>query len=513
MQRRLVLGCGSTARRTVKRLAEWPGDLTIIAGNDCTLPDGLGNSVEVVRRSPDAPDAYPSEVDLVYVASGDDATNAAAAECARERFPDAKIVGLLSGDADHESRVRFSRAVDHFVDARLALLNRLNDLTHGPGAGRLQRLFATLRDIEGPLAVVMHDNPDPDAIASALALTRVASRAGLDADACYFGEISHQENRALVNLLDLDLVELDDGTSIDDYGGVALVDHSRPGINDGLPEETPIDIVVDHHPPRAHVEAQFVDLRRDIGATSTLLSDYLRRAGIDPEETLGTALLFGIRVDTDDFTREVTTTDFEAAAWLLTHADLEMLERVESPSMTPAVVETLARAIKNRDVRGDALVTNVGAISDRDALAQAADRILNMEGIKIAVVYGFTDGTVYVSGRARGTDIDLGETLRDALDAIGSAGGHADMAGGQIPIGILAEAAEDSAEQLQAIITDVIAGRLFETLEDATTLLDAGDDETDWTVEFPLEGHGGKRAGAELPSGGSAIDGPEEPHQ
>jgi len=229
-----------------------------------------------------------------------------------------------------------------------------------------------------------------------------------------------------------------------------------------------------------------VDLRRDIGATSTVLADYLRRAGITPDESLATALLFGIRVDTNDFSREVSPADFEAAAWLLTHADLSLLDRVESPSMTSAVVDTLARAIRDRDVRGDALASNVGAISDRDALAQAADRLLNMEGVRIAVVYGFKDGTVYVSGRARGTDVDLGETLRDAFDAIGSAGGHADMAGAQVPLGILAETEGGSAEELERIVSEVIASRLFETLEDATTLLDVGEGETEWSAEFPF---------------------------
>jgi nanoRNase/pAp phosphatase (c-di-AMP/oligoRNAs hydrolase) len=244
---------------------------------------------------------------------------------------------------------------------------------------------------------------------------------------------------------------------------------------------------VDHHPPRAPVEARFVDLRHDIGATSTLVSDYLSRADIDPGESLATALLFGIRVDTDDFAREVSVADFEAAAWLVSRADLSLLERIESPSITPEVVETLARAIRDRDVRGDALASNVGAIRDRDALAQAADRLVNMDGVRIAVVYGFKDGTVYVSGRARGTDIDLGETLRDALDSIGSAGGHADMAGAQVPLGILGETDEDSEAALTEVVSEVVAGRLFETLKNATTLLDP-DDGDGRVFEFPFAG-------------------------
>ena len=487
MQRRLVLGCGSDARGAVERLTEWPGELTVVAENGVESLQTGRSGVTVERAAPDDPAAYPPNADLVFVAGDDPETNADAAARARAQYPAATLVVYLGIDADETTRATVNQVADRLVDGRRVVADRVRDLTVGLGANRLQRLFAALRRIDGRLAVVMHDNPDPDAIASALALSRVAAAAGVSADPCYFGDISHQENRALVNLLDLDLIELDSETDLEAYGGVALVDHSRPGVNDGLPEDTQIDIVVDHHPPRAPVEAHFVDLRRDIGATSTLLSEYLRRAGIDPEESLATALLFGIRIDTNDFAREVSATDFEAAAWLLTHADLSALDRVESPSMTSAVLETLARAIRDRDVRGDALATNVGSISDRDALAQAADRLLNMEGIRIAVVYGFKDGTVYVSGRARGTDVDLGETLRDALGAIGSAGGHADMAGAQVPLGILGETEDESPAELSAIVTEVIAGRIFETLEDATTLLDVGSEGTDWVFESPFD--------------------------
>ena len=486
MQRRVVLGCDGAAGAAVGRLAEWPGELTVVA------PDGVSigadrPDVTYERAAPDDTAAYPDRADLVFVAGDDDATNAAAAATARDAYPDAYLAVYVGPDADPAVASRVAAVADRVIDADRILVDRVTELTTDPGAARVHRLHTTLRRIEGRLAVVMHDNPDPDAIASALGLVRVAERAGVSADACYFGNISHQENRAMVNLLDIDLVALDDAETVAEYGGVALVDHSRPGINDGLPEDTTVDIVVDHHPPRAPVEAHFVDLRHDIGATSTLVSDYLIRTGIDPGTPLATALLFGVRVDTDDFTREVSVADFEAAAWLVLHADLPTLERIESPSMTPEVIETLSLAIGNRDVRGDALVSNVGSIRDRDALAQAADRLLNMEGIRITVVYGYKDGTIYVSGRARGTDVDLGETLRDALGTIGSAGGHADMAGAQVSLGILGDADDDSEAALTEVVTDVVAGRLFETLEDATTLLGADDRDSGWAFEFPFE--------------------------
>ena len=487
MQRLLVLGLSAPFPGAVERLAARPGDLTVVSPED--LPSDVARtSVTHERARPDDSTVYPARADFVLVAGADTTTTAAAAAAAREAFPDAHVVAYVGPEADAGTQARVAAVVDRVIDADRILTDWLGELTSGPGAERLHRFYTTLRRIDGRLAVVMHDNPDPDAIASALGVARVAESVGLDADACYFGSISHQENRAMVNLLELDLVNLDDGDEVRSaYGGVALVDHSRPGVNDGLPTDTPVDIVVDHHPPRAPVEAHFVDLRHDIGATSTLVSDYLSRADVDPGESLATALLFGIRIDTDDFAREVSTADFEAGAWLVSRGDLGLLERIESPSMTPEVMQTLSRAIRGRDVRGDALASNVGEIRDRDALAQAADRLVSMDGIRIAVVYGFKDGTVYVSGRARGTDVDLGETLRDALGSIGSAGGHADMAGAQVPLGILGETHEGSEAALTEVVSEVIASRVFETLKDATTLLEPDDDD-EWAFEFPFAG-------------------------
>lgn len=108
-----------------------------------------------------------------------------------------------------------------------------------------------------------------------------------------------------------------------------------------------------------------------------------------------------------------------------------------------------------------------------------------MEGVKVSLVYGYKNGTVYVSGRARGADIDLGETLRDALGQIGSAGGHADMAGAQLPLGILEEVGNDSTESLTEVVRGIVSGRFFETL--GTAPAPGVGDADELTLEFPLD--------------------------
>jgi len=483
MVRRLVLGCGQAGETVVGVVSTWGGDLRVVVPDDSRI-EGIDGVADVVHGDPTDPSTYPDETDVVVVLDEDPDRGLAAARQARESFPDALIVAC-GGWRGTEAAAALADVADRVVESRRLVADHLLDAATGDGAERVARLLDVLRDVDGRLAVVMHDNPDPDAIASALALAGIARSVGVDADACYFGEISHQENRALVNLLDLDLRNLETTEEIAEYAGVALVDHSRPGVNDGLDPETDVTVVIDHHPPRAPVEARYVDLRSDVGATSTLLAEYLDRLGVTPERTVATALLYGIRIDTRDFTREAVDSDFEAAAFLLPYVDATVLERVEEPSMSPDVLATLAAAIRNRRVHGDVLTTGVGRIRDRDALAQAADRLLDMEDICIVVVHGFMDETIYVSGRARGTDVDLGEALRDALGSIGSAGGHADMAGAQIPLGILGAVEEASTESLANVVDDVIAGRLFEVLENPPSA-PSRDSDTDIAFEFPL---------------------------
>jgi nanoRNase/pAp phosphatase (c-di-AMP/oligoRNAs hydrolase) len=468
MTSRLLVGCGTLAQALVDRLADRPGGLRVFTADESdaqTLREG-GTAAETGDVTDPATFAGVEEPESVVVATDDPARNEAVARAVDRAFPDAYLFAYAGVDPDPSVTDTLREVADEVLDPTQETAEHVLDMA-GDGSVRAQQLLAILRGLDGPLAVVAHDNPDPDAIASAVALQRIAAGADCAADVCYFGEISHQENRAFVNLLEIDMHNLEPGTDLAEYAGVALVDHSRPGVNDGLPGGTPVDIVIDHHPPREPVDARFVDLRSDVGATSTLMVDYLRRLGVGIDETVATALLFGIRIDTDEFTREVCPDDFAAAAYVLPRADLGTLDRIDSPSMSADTLETIARAIANRRRHGPALVSGVGRLSARDALAQAADRLLDLEGVTTTFVYGISDGTVYVSARARGADIDLGETLRDAFGQIGSAGGHADMAGAQLSLGLL-ESIDGDDESLTDVVDSVITDRFLEAYDSRT---------------------------------------------
>lgn len=485
MLRRLVLGRNPIGTELVEAMDGDLGELYVVTDNTGWVTTLRDAGISAVEGDPTDPSKYPSGMDFVIVGDTDPDLAVKIARTVCDFVTGAFVFGVITPEMDTAQREAIAANTDETIDLSAHIATRVLDASAGPGGGTVVELLSRLRRLDGPLAVVAHDNPDPDAIASALALAYLAEYVGVQADAYYGGEISHQENRALVNLLELSINRADP-TTFDptDFGAIALVDHARAGINDFLPSETVVSFVVDHHPPRVPISQadRFVDIRPEIGSTSTILAEYYRRLGVEPTEQLATALVYGIRTDTNDFVREVATADFEATAFLRPYTDHDVLDQVETPSLSADVLSVTARAIHNREVSNGVLVTGVGSLRDRDTLSQAADLLLSMERVDTSVVYGYMDGIVYVSGRARGGTIDLGETFREAFDQIGDAGGHANMAGGQLSLGILEDIDPDSSDDLDPIVRDIVAGRLFETLQSAPTAPTYSVGET---VEFP----------------------------
>ncbi|NHN60392.1 MULTISPECIES: bifunctional oligoribonuclease/PAP phosphatase NrnA [Halorussus] len=318
------------------------------------------------------------------------------------------------------------------------------------------------------LTIVCHNNPDPDCLASALALGRIAAHAGIDERRIlYSGDISHQQSRAFVNLLDLDLTQFDPASVRDraEDSLVAFVDHSVPGVNNEVPEDVEIDVVVDHHPAE-NIAARFVDHREAAGATATIMTEYVDALDVEFDETLATGLLFAIRRETLGFLRGVTREEYGAAQLLHDHADMEMLRRLSTPAVSGATVDAIADAVDNRTVRGSVLISHVGRTSERDALPQAADYLATLEGVETAIVFGLVDDEIELSARSTDTRVHIGNALHDIFDDVGSAGGHREMAGGQVPLGVFADLTADGTDaELVDIVVKVITNRLIAGLK------------------------------------------------
>ena len=311
-----------------------------------------------------------------------------------------------------------------------------------PMGARLKRALAKREAI----AILMHPNPDPDAMACAIGVAHLASSVGTDATLQYAGQIRHQENRAFRTVLDLELERIG---HIEELAAedVVLVDHNTPRGFDGAERLEPY-AVVDHHPGNGTGEV-FTDQRTDYGACATIVAEYLDDLDGEPfgpddaadaelvvPSEIATGLLYGIQSDTKHLTNGCTNAEFEAAAYLYQGVDEDLLDRIANPQVSAEVLEVKSRAISGRDVRGAFAVSDVGRLSNADAVPQAADELLHLEGVTAVVVYGRREDTVHVSGRSRDDRVHMGKALESvAADIPGaSAGGHARMGGGQVPV-------------------------------------------------------------------------------
>ena len=327
---------------------------------------------------------------------------------------------------------------------------------------RINALLDVLRTDQS-LTIICHNNPDPDCLASAVALEHIAEDAGVEhIDIYYGGEITHQQNRAMINLLDIPAKPYDD-EALDECAPLAFVDHGMPGRNNEIPTETPVDIVIDHH-PGDDVSARYLDHQPDMGATATIMVEYLHVLDLALDERLATALLFGIRRETLGFMRGVTQAEYAAAQYLHHKADVDTLRTLADSLFTGITLDAIGRAVLNRRVRGSCLVSSVGRTSERDALPQAADYLLNLEGVSTTVVFGVIGDSIHLSARSRNTHVHIGEVMEEAFAEDGSAGGHREMAGGVVPLGPFVPSEGD--ETIDRFVSEAVHSRAFDALQE-----------------------------------------------
>jgi nanoRNase/pAp phosphatase (c-di-AMP/oligoRNAs hydrolase) len=325
-----------------------------------------------------------------------------------------------------------------------------------------EAVFETL-DSAASLAIVCHDDPDPDCLAGAIALEFLAKERGIDTvDILYGGTISHQQNRAFVNVFDVTLDRYSD-ERLTDCELVAFVDHSFPGTHNSVPADTEVDIVIDHHPPDQTIPADVVDVREEYGATATILTEYFRELSIELSTRIASGLLFGLHRERLDYIRQPTVHEYEAAGYLDPRADVEMLRELYGASFTADTVDALGTAIHNRVRRDGCLVSCVGKVTGHDSLTQAADYLLNIEGVRTVLVWGVVDDEIQLSARSVRGDIDLGERLTEAFGDVGNAGGHRDMAGGQLPLGLFGDVTDDD-DRLLEMIDRRVRDRFFDVM-------------------------------------------------
>jgi nanoRNase/pAp phosphatase (c-di-AMP/oligoRNAs hydrolase) len=300
---------------------------------------------------------------------------------------------------------------------------------------KLERLSKTAKGKHTPL-VLTHDNPDPDSIASAVALAQLfEQRYGMEPRIGYGGIIGRAENIAFVKVLHLPIWPVSQ-IVFDEHDLVALVDTQPSVRNHSLPERIAPDVVIDHHPLREEtLGVPFADVGGDYGATSTMLVEYLRAARIEPSSELATALFYGIKADTRDLGRETTATDVDSYLWLFPRSDKSLLAQIEHPELPGQYFRLYHKAIERAKVFGTAIVTDLGEVYSPDMVAEVAERMMFLEGMKWSLAHGTYRSQLYLSLRTNDRRMNAGRMIRDILEGRGgSAGGHGSMAGARLPL-------------------------------------------------------------------------------
>ena len=298
---------------------------------------------------------------------------------------------------------------------------------------RTMRLVETTKEhFEGAesVLILLQDDPDPDAIASGLALRQVLGRNKQTAPLGTYGRVTRPENIAMVKLLEIEIEKIT-RNSLKNFDCIAVVDLQPPHLANP-PKE--IDLVIDHHPEQFNYKSHLKDIRPSYGATTTILLEYLLCTNSSIGTRLATAMLYGIKSDTFALSREVNEWDVQAFSYLYPLANQNLMRRIERPELPPAALDALSLALKNRRVIDKVAFVNLGRVERDDLIPQMADFSLSFEGIEWACVSGIYQSNYIISVRNVGYVRAAGRLVKEAFGDIGSAGGHASMAKAIIPV-------------------------------------------------------------------------------
>ncbi len=323
-----------------------------------------------------------------------------------------------------------------------------------------KEIVEIVKNSKKEIAIFLHNNPDPDSFASAMAFEKICEDYDKKFNTYYSGNIGHPENEIMINSTEIKMTKIEkDGIKdvLNDSDVLVFLDFAKPGHNNLLPDNINPDIIIDHHRTNKDVkQTGFIEIRTDVGATSTLMTKHLLNLGIGISPILASSLLYGIKVDTDNFTKNIFVQDFKIISFLSAIADKDLLDIFESPPVDPDTVSALGKAIVNRKFKQESLVAYAGKISEKDDIPQIANILSRERDISNVLIYGLLDNKIYMSARSKELKLDIGKKMKKAFSSIGSAGGHQHSAGGVIDISIFDDIEEAKSRIEEIFIEEVV---------------------------------------------------------
>lgn len=311
--------------------------------------------------------------------------------------------------------------------------------------------------------IMGHKNPDMDAIGASIGCLRATINRGKEGFI-----VLEKSNPSIDNLiarmkeeepeLYKKIISKETAlSSIKHSSLIILVDNHKPTFTEcpELLDKTAQIVVIDHHrrgkefvenPVLTYVEPYASSTCELITEMLTYMSEDLNLTHFEAD-----ALMSGIVVDTKNFSFQTGVRTFEAASTLrragadmikvkaLFQDDFDtLLYRAEVIHNTKIIHDNIAVSTFDKKANNSVLVA-----------AQAADALLDINGIDASFVLTINDGKTHISGRSRGNEV----SVQLILEKIGG-GGHLNMAGAQLETTDLEEAEKVLIEAIEEYLQE-----------------------------------------------------------
>jgi nanoRNase/pAp phosphatase (c-di-AMP/oligoRNAs hydrolase) len=319
--------------------------------------------------------------------------------------------------------------ITHLDLAELLAAPFTTELGRSLTRARVQQYQRYFSDADRVL-IMLHNEPDPDALAAGLALRNVLRRTRTTAIIGALQGVTRPENVRMADLLDIQLETItpDEFASFDRIATVDVQPHYFGGL---LPR---VDLVVDHHPEQPGYTTVFKDIRANYGSTCTILTEHLRAVDVNISERTATAMLYAIKSDTLFFARQTNRVDLEAFTFLYPLSDPALIRKMEGAEITVERLEHVSRALATSRLRNQVFSAFLGQTTREDFIPYTADFLLQVEDVKWTIVSGIVGGQLIVSVRNLGYSRNAGEFVKASFGDIGNAGGHRAMAKAVVPV-------------------------------------------------------------------------------
>jgi nanoRNase/pAp phosphatase (c-di-AMP/oligoRNAs hydrolase) len=334
------------------------------------------------------------------------------------------------GDPEREQALKEEFPEITYVNlAELVATPLTTELSRSMTRGRVQQYQRYFQDADRVL-ILLHNDPDPDAMASGLALRTLLRRNKTTAIIGAIQNVTRPENLRMKHLLDIH-VETVTPVDFGNFERIATVDVQPHYFGDSLERA---DLVIDHHPEQANHNAVFKDIRPNYGSTCTILTEHLRAVDFDISERIATAMLYAIKSDTLFFARQTNRVDLEAFSHLYPLSDAALIRKMEGADLSLDRLDVITRAVRDGVMAEQVFSAFLGKVPREDYITYAADFFLDLEDVRWTVISGLVNEMLVISVRNLGYTRNAGELVKRWFSDIGSAGGHRAMAKAVVPL-------------------------------------------------------------------------------